>query len=156
MDKLEKLYKLCDTHKIEIEWVNFNECVLGLYVRDNDILPTIALNKIIENDRLKTMEILGEELGHHFTTTGNYANRLLHYRDRIRLSKEELKASKWACNHLISDTELFECAKKCTSVDELREMLDVSFNVLRDKLRYCSEENKKILQSICNYLRWEV
>ena len=86
MNKLDKLYKLCEDENIQIEWVNFNPCILGLYISDKDIPPTIALNKSIFNDRLKTMEILAEEVGHHFTTNGNFANRLLHYSDRVRLS----------------------------------------------------------------------
>lgn len=153
MDKLDKLYKLCESEEIEIEWAAFNPCVLGVYVRDADIPPTIGLNKNIFGDRLKTMEILGEELGHHFTTTGNYANRLLHYRDRVRLSKEELKASKWACNYLISDNELFDCAKKCTSENDLIEMLDVSFNIFQDKIRFSSFDTLKSLYEACSYLR---
>ena len=58
MNKLDKLYKLCEDENIQIEWVNFNPCILGLYISDKDIPPTIALNKSIFNDRLKTMEIL--------------------------------------------------------------------------------------------------
>ena len=153
MNKLDKLYKLCEDENIQIEWVNFNPCILGVYISDKDIPPTIALNKSIFNDRLKTMEILAEEVGHHFTTNGNYANRLLHYRDRIRLSKEEQKAARWACNYLISDDELFDCVKKCTSEEELIEMLDVSFGILYDKLRFCSVENRELLYNICNYLK---
>ena len=153
MNKLDKLYKLCEDENIQIEWVNFNPCILGVYISDKDIPPTIALNKSIFNDRLKTMEILAEEVGHHFTTNGNFANRLLHYRDRVRLSKEEQKAARWACNFLIGDDELFDCVKKCTSEDELIEMLDVSFGILYDKLRFCSVENRELLYNICNYLK---
>ena len=140
MNKLDKLYKLCEDENIQIEWVSFNPCILGVYISDKDIPPTIALNKSIFNDRLKTMEILAEEVGHHFTTNGNYANRLLHYSDRVRLSKEEQKAARWACNFLISE-------------DELIEMLDVSFGILYDKLRFCSVENRELLYNICNYLK---
>ena len=150
MNKLDKLYKLCEDENIQIEWVNFNPCILGLYISDKDIPPTIALNKSIFNDRLKTMEILAEEVGHHFTTNGNFANRLLHYSDRVRLSKEEQKAARWACNFLIGDVELFDCVKKCTSEEELIEMLDVSFGILYDKLKFCSVENRELLYNICN------
>lgn len=153
MDKLDKLYKLCENENIEIEWVNFDPSILGVYINDVDIPPTIGLNKSIFNDRLKTIEILGEEVGHHFTTNGNYATRLLHYRDRIRLSKEEQKAARWACNYLISDEELFDCVKKCTSEDELIEMLDVSYGILHDKLKFYSMENNELLYDICNYLK---
>ena len=45
MNKLDKLYKLCEDENIQIEWVNFNPCILGLYISDKDIPPTIALNK---------------------------------------------------------------------------------------------------------------
>ena len=65
MNKLDKLYKLCEDENIQIEWVNFNPCILGLYISDKDIPPTIALNKSIFNDRLKTMETL---LIDYFTT----------------------------------------------------------------------------------------
>ena len=115
MNKLDKLYKLCEDENIQIEWVSFDPCILGVYISDKDIPPTIALNKSIFNDRLKTMEILAEEVGHHFTTNGNYANRLLHYSDRVRLSKEEQKAARWACNFLIGYDELFDCVKMFTS-----------------------------------------
>ena len=44
MNKLDKLYKLCEDENIQIEWVSFNPCILGLYINDKDIPPTIALN----------------------------------------------------------------------------------------------------------------
>ena len=78
---------------------------------------------------------------------------LLHYRDRIALNRCKIKSLRWACNYLISDEELFDCVKKCTSEDELIEMLDVSFGILYDKLRFCSVENRELLYNICNYLK---
>ena len=40
MNKLDKLYKLCEDENIQIEWVNFNPCILGVYISDKDIPPT--------------------------------------------------------------------------------------------------------------------
>ena len=30
MNKLDKFYKLCEDENIQIEWVNFNPCILGV------------------------------------------------------------------------------------------------------------------------------
>lgn len=154
MNNLDNLYRLCEKENIEIEWASFHPSVLGMYVHEEDIPPSIGLNKSILNDRLKLIEVLSEELGHHFMTNGNYTTKLVHYRDRIRLSKEELRATRWACNFLIPDDKLFDCVKKCTSEEELIEMLDVSFEILHNKLKFCSVENKGVLYDICSYLNF--
>ena len=144
MNKLDKLFQLCEDEDIKVEYITFESPILGLYVKYIDTYPVILLDKSILHDRVKTMEVLSEEVGHFYTTTGNYTTKLLHYRNRLCLNSMELKAAKWACNYLISDDELIECALKTTQLYELSEMLDVPYCMLLHKIKFLSLEKNFI------------
>ncbi|CEP99910.1 hypothetical protein [Paraclostridium sordellii] len=68
MDKLDKLYELCEENGIVVETVTLMPSLLGLYTKMEGYPPIITLNKIILGDKKKTLEVFSEELGHHFTT----------------------------------------------------------------------------------------
>ena len=101
MDKLEALENLCHKEGIVIEYATLKSGILGFYFKDKGTPHIIALNKTILSDKMKHIEVLAEELGHYYTTCGNFTTPLLHYRDRIELNKCEVKALRWACNYLI-------------------------------------------------------
>lgn len=150
MDKLEELFKLCEKENIKIEYVTFSSSVLGLYVKDIDTYPVILLDKSLLSNRLKSMEVLSEEVGHFYTTTGNHAIRLLHYSNRLCLNSVEIKACRWACNFLIDDDNLIKCALCSTDLYELSEMLDVPHVMLLHKIKFLSLE-KDFITSKCGH-----
>ena len=73
--------------------------------------------------------------------------RRLHYENRISLNKVEFKAVRWACNYLISDDELVECALSTTDFYEMSEILDVPHCMLLHKIKFLSLEKDFITSS---------
>lgn len=140
MNKLDKLYELCEEHGIAVETATLSASILGLYIKMEGRPPIITLNKIILGDKRKTLEIFSEELGHHFTTDGNFVGVLTHYTDRITLDAMELKALKWACNFLIPDKELVEKLKYETNLYELADSLGVPYSMLMSKLNFIKKD----------------
>ncbi|MBC8632086.1 hypothetical protein H8697_10295 [[Eubacterium] tenue] len=140
MDKLDKLYELCEENGIVLETATLMPSLLGLYTKMEGYPPIITLNKIILDDKKKTLEVLSEELGHHFTTDGNFIGVLTHYTDRVNLDTMELKALKWACNFLIPDSELVEKLKYETNLYDLADSLEVPYPMLMSKLNFIKKD----------------
>lgn len=141
MDKIERMYEHCRINNINIDIATLEPSVLGLYVKPCSDISIIGLNKIILNNRYVHMDVLSEELGHHHTTCGNFVGMLKRTSDRISLNKMERKASKWSCNFLIDDSELFGAIKYCTSFWEMAQYLDVPEHILKLKLDLLRCEN---------------
>ena len=141
MNKLEKLEGLCYLEGIVLEYATLGHGILGLYYKEHDTPHIITINKSIRHDKMKHMEILAEELGHYFTTCGNFTGSLLHYRDRLSLNKCEIKALKWACNFLISDDELLDHASQTSDYYEISEALGVPYNLLIQKINFMNLNN---------------
>lgn len=136
MNKLDKLYELCEESGIVVETATLMPSLLGLYTKMKGYPPIITLNKIILGDKKKTLEVFSEELGHHFTTDGNFIGVLTHYTDRVNLDTMELKALKWACNFLIPDSELVEKLGYETNLYDLADSLEVPYPMLMSKLDF--------------------
>lgn len=146
MNKLEKLHNVCQKEGIIIDHATLRPSILGLYIHEESLPPIISLNKIILNDRLKTIDVLAEELGHHFTTIGNYTKNAIYFRDKLYLNKIEEKALRWACKFLISDEELEECVSNCIDTHEMAEHLDVSHEMLLNRIRiYSLEKSSSVI-----------
>lgn len=140
MDKLDKLYELCEENGVVLETATLMPSLLGLYTKMEGYPPIITLNKIILDDKKKTLEVLSEELGHHFTTDGNFVGVLTHYTDRVNLDTMELKALKWACNFLIPDSELVEKLQYETNLYDLADSLEVPYPMLMSKLNFIKKD----------------
>lgn len=87
----DKLLQEADNEGINVKEFTFTSGIKGLYC-DN----CIAINSKIETQIEKSC-ILAEELGHHFTSSGNILNQNI-----ISNRKQELKARAWAYNKKIS------------------------------------------------------
>ena len=87
---------------------------------------------------MKHIEVLAEELGHCYTTCGNFTTTLLHYRDRIELNRCEIKALRWACNYLISDKDVLSLSSQTNNYYEMSEILGVPYNLLIQKINFMS------------------
>lgn len=138
MDKLEALENLCHKEGIIIEYATLKSGILGFYFKDEGMPHIIVLNKTILNDKMKHIEVLAEELGHYYTTCGNFTTPLLHYKDRIELNKCELKALRWACNYLISDEDVLSLSSQTNNYYEMSEILGVPYNLLIQKINFMS------------------
>lgn len=136
MDKLEALQNLCHKEGIIIEYATLKSGILGFYFKDENTPHIIALNKTILNDKMKHIEVLAEELGHYYTTCGNFTGSLLHYRDRIELNKCEIKALRWACNYLIKDEDIIKLSYQGYNHYEISEILGVPYTLLIQKMNF--------------------
>ena len=102
-----------------------SERIKGLYCDGYIVLNTNALKTTTE----KTC-VLAEELGHHYTTTGNILDQ-----QEVTNIKQELHARTWAYNEcvgLIGIIKAFEAG--CKSLYEMADYLDVTEDFLKDAL----------------------
>ena len=136
MDKLEALENLCHLEGIVMEYATFKSSILGFYYKDDGMPPIIGINKTILSDKMKYIEVLAEELGHYYTTCGNFTGRLLHYGDRLELNKCEVKAIKWACNHWIDDKDVIRLSKEGLNYFDMSEALGIPYNLLIQKINF--------------------
>jgi hypothetical protein len=103
---------------------------------------TILLDYSLKNDNNKHLEVLAEELGHHFTSFGN-SICVNTYFDKLNVLKCEYKADKWATDTLISDSEIINLINNgVVCVYEMAEILEVPFEVLIKKFTYLSKKNQ--------------
>lgn len=111
----------------------------GLIVKEKDIPGyggRIYKNRIAIHKGLKTNAekacVLSEELGHHYTTSGN----IIDMQD-IRNVKQERKARVWAYDELIGLTGLIRAFERCCqSRYEVADFLGVTEEFLSDALNY--------------------
>ena len=111
-----------------------------LYMRQGHS-PTIGIAKSISNNERKVRSVLAEELGHHFTSVGNYLGPYYCYADQLYVSKAERLAMKWACDILIPDKELDELlAWPNWCIEDLTEHFAVTRKIIHCKLMFRREE----------------
>ena len=104
MTKLNIIFEIIDNENIILEDFNMNQAnVDGIYFKLPMLPPTITLRKSLINNSKKYISVLSEEVGHHFTTTGDLIAKSHTYRDKLYKSKKELLARSWGANFLISD-----------------------------------------------------
>lgn len=107
-------------------------------------------NKIaIKSDLTETKKkcVLAEELGHHYTTSGDILNQ-----DIISNRKQENRARLWAYNKLIGLMGIINAYKQgCRNRYEMAEYLDVDEQFLADALeRYSLKYGKYV--TVDNYI----
>jgi Zn-dependent peptidase ImmA (M78 family) len=85
--------------------------------------------------------VLAEELGHHFTSSGEtHPQTGMAYYNRIQHDRIESRATKWAADFLIP-TELLLCKVEDCSVSCIHELADafqVTVELINHKLYYMS------------------
>lgn len=111
--------------------------MLNLIVKEKPLVNNDGLisgNRIaIRKDITTTIEkacVLAEELGHHYTTSGNILDQ-----QKISNRKQELRARTWAYNEcigLIGIVKAFEAG--CQSLYEMANYLEVTEAFLKDAL----------------------
>lgn len=107
-----------------IDYVFNSQNIKGLYCNE-----TVAISKTISTQTEKAC-VLAEELGHHYTTTGNILNQSL-----VENRKQELQARVWAYNHQIGLIGIVNAWKRgCRNQYEIAEYLEVTEDFLMDAM----------------------
>lgn len=126
MTKLEELEDEAFNNKVHIVDYNFkSKRIKGLYCDG-----TVALNKTL----LQTEKacVLAEELGHHYTASGNIINP-----KDVGARKQELKGRILSYNKMIGLHGIINSQKRgCCSINDMAEFLDVTEDFLSEALCY--------------------
>lgn len=126
MTDYEKLLDVANNANITV-YDNFDldgTRLKGFYCDNN-----IVLDKKISTQSEKSC-ILAEELGHHYTTTGNILDT-----SKGENRKQELKARLWAYNERVGLNGIIECYKaRCMNINEMAEKLNVTEAFLKEAI----------------------
>ncbi len=136
MRKLNLIFHIINKEHIILEELKINTTDIdGIYIKLPNIPPTIAVKSSLQNNSNKYISILSEELGHHFTTTGDLTIKSKNYSERLYKSKKERKAKIWAANFLISDSEFVHALNSCViSIPEMAEHFHVTEEIINYKI----------------------
>lgn len=146
MKRIENLYKIIEKENIIYEESDLSKLkAKGIYINLNNMRPFIAIDISIINNYSLYLSILSEELGHHFTTSGNLIAPSKCSLDKLTKNKSENLARKWAANFLISDEELVQALTSsihniydmCDYFNITTELLEIKIDsILKDELKY--------------------
>jgi hypothetical protein len=151
--KLLKLFELTEEQGISIEYNKLPQGLLGFYMKEPKMKAVISIDKSILNDEDKFLEVFAEEVGHHFTTTGDFVGPFFHYKDRLMLNKTEEKAMRWATEYLIPLNELIEIVKTgICSVNDLIDKLELPREIVMRRLEFLSKKYEVIQITSSKYL----
>ncbi|MGL4913911.1 MAG: ImmA/IrrE family metallo-endopeptidase [Romboutsia sp.] len=166
MSKLEKLYKLAEEFKIIIHFFDLKHIeVLGLNVEKENMPHMIFLDHSIKKDNKLHLEILAHELGHYFTTVGDFISNTKTYRHRLEATKCENKADRWAYDYLLPEQELIIAIKKnINTIDDLSSHFEVrteffikrfEYLALRKQMLHLDKNKYLILTNLPNIYIYE-
>jgi len=138
-----QLVLYAETCGIRIEYWDFAPPLEALYWSTPEIHPVIGLTRDLFSSRAHFRTVLAEELGHHFTSSHDgLPKTFYHYRDRIKVSREEYRALKWAAKFLISKDSLKEVvANGLREIWELAEYFEVDESLVRLRLHLSREQS---------------
>ncbi|EGT3605390.1 ImmA/IrrE family metallo-endopeptidase [Clostridium perfringens] len=134
MKSLSDIYSLIEDQNIELEEVYFKSSnIEGIYFKVSGMNPIIGIHKNLLTDTKKYISVLAEELGHHFTSSGNLTSECITYSDKLNRSKQEKRARIWASNFLISDNEIIRAILQ--NINTIYG-LSLHFNVTEEIIKY--------------------
>lgn len=144
MKSIEDIYKLIEKENIIYEEKNLSKFnSKGIYL-EVDGLKVIAIDESIINKHCTYISIMAEELGHHFTTTGNLTEPSKTFIEKTIKSKKEIIARKWAANFLISDEEFVQALLSCiNNKDDFCDYFNITYEVLENKIRSIALDEEK-------------
>ena len=136
MTKENLIFHIINKEHIVLEYLNINNTDIdGIYIKLPYTPPTIAIKSCLQNDHKKYISVLSEELGHHFTTTGDLTIKSKNYSERLYKNKKERKAKIWAANFLISDSEFVQALNNCIIlIPEMAEHFQVTEEIINYKI----------------------
>ncbi|MGU8698408.1 ImmA/IrrE family metallo-endopeptidase [Clostridium perfringens] len=134
MKSLSDIYTLIKNENIKLEEIYFKSSnIQGIYFKVSGMNPIIGIHKKLLTDTRKYISILAEELGHHFTSSGNLTSECITYSDKLNISKQEKRARIWASNFLISDNEIIGAILQ--NINTIYG-LSLHFNVTEEIIKY--------------------
>ncbi|MDI9476935.1 MAG: ImmA/IrrE family metallo-endopeptidase [Natronincolaceae bacterium] len=143
--KLEMLFDLIEKENIAVEYMDFSPTIQGIYYKADGCLPIIGINENIVSNRKLFTCVLAEELGHHFTSTGDSTTECYSFVDKINLGKTELAALKWAAEYLLPLDEIVGAIKKgIKNIEELSDFLGVTDEFLLEGFRFMAKKQSFI------------
>lgn len=143
MDILEKLLQITNDENIILHYDDSLPYKLeGLYVDIKDVGPAIFLLNRLKQDKHRHIQILGEELGHHFTSMGDSISNANTYTEVLNILKCERKANDWSINNIITNNELSRALESgCHSFYEISDFLGVRESILKEKFEYLARKS---------------
>jgi Zn-dependent peptidase ImmA (M78 family) len=114
--------------------------IQGFY-SSSGISPQIVINDHIPEWSPKFRCVLAEELGHHFTSSGEALPRSgMTYYEQIQHDRTESKAARWAADFLISTELLLRRIEDCSvlCLQELADAFLVTVELIQHKLYFMS------------------
>lgn len=136
----DMIFALAHEQHISITLVPLPQKIQGLYSYC-ETNPQIAINQNLSEESPEYRSILAEELGHHFTSSGEtHPQTGMAYYNRIQHDRIESRATKWAADFLIP-TELLlrrieDCSVSC--IHELADAFQVTIELMQHKLYFMS------------------
>ena len=127
MNDLERLEQKAYEENIKIDYVSFkSKNIRGLYCDGS-----IAINSDLLTTASKA-DVLAEELGHYYTTSGNIINT-----KSASNQKQERAARLWGFNDRIGLTGIINAFKAhCENTHDIAEYLNVTEATLTEALEY--------------------
>ena len=103
-----ELLALAQKEGIRIEWWNFSPPLEAIYWDIPGLPPIISLSYVLRQSPGAYFRcVLAEELGHHFTTTGNaLPHNFFSIKNRLEVANAEYQALRWAALYLIPEEQL--------------------------------------------------
>lgn len=137
MISTQKIYDLLSKECIQLGHFQLPDGRLGYYRNDQDAIVIIIDPKVKKEIDMRCT--IAHEIGHHFTTIGNYSNK---DNEDLRNSITENNANRWAINYLIRTKDLLKVLSVDSSLTlkELADIFDVSDSFIISKIKIMSEQ----------------
>jgi len=141
------LIKLAESQGVSIEYWPFKPPLQAVYLLDKRLpRPIIGLSEALFENRRLFRCILAEEFGHHFTSVGHCVSATyFNYSDRLKVSKAEHQALRWAARYLIPYQKLVNAVRQGIITRwELAEHFDVTEQMVEFRLSLLRTEGRWI------------
>lgn len=132
------LISLANKAGILFEWWDFAPPLEAVYWEAPGLPPIIGLGYSLKRAHTAYFRcVLAEEIGHHFTSSANSIPKtFFHYSDRLRVSKTEYKALRWAALYLMPlDRLKYAISQGLTEKWDLAEWFNVTESMVDFRLR---------------------
>lgn len=138
-----QLVRFAYDHGIEIDYWDFVYPVEAIYF--NERHPCIALAKSLFKSRAHFRTVLLEELGHHFTSSGDRIIKAnSSYKDILEIGQQEYRALAWAARFAIPVAELERAFSKGLRYSwELAEFFEVDESLVKLRLMLYFKQEKQ-------------
>ena len=147
--------KIIDNENIILEETNLNHTYLkGIYFSIPGVPPTIGIKQSIVSYSFIYISVLAEELGRHFTTSGNLPDDSTNYVEELEKNKKD---KLWAANFLISDEEFVQALYDCIpTIYDITEYFNVTEEMINYKISSITLNELKYINIRNNFKTHEV